>query len=157
MKYKYIKTIILLLFSKLVFSQFSYKELLDLSSKSKEDVTNYLNTKKKGWVYLKYDKATDCQIWKKGNEKLILNYYSSKSRIIKYYFHNSEYNKKMSSELGTTGEYSFPETVDYDNESLKIFRGPKIVVIHIICSATDKDCNHQIDVMSKERFKSEKY
>jgi hypothetical protein len=63
----------------------------------------------------------------------------------------------MSSELGATGEYSFPETIDYDNESLKIFKGPKVVVIHIICSATDTDCNHQIDIMSKERFISEKY
>ena len=64
--------IVLLLVSKIGFCQFTYKELLNLTTKTNQEVTTFLLGNKKGWSYLKFDKENDSHIWKKGNEKLIL-------------------------------------------------------------------------------------
>jgi hypothetical protein len=147
-----------LLFSSFCYSQFSYNELISLRAKTKDEITNYLTANKTGWGYSGYDTVKDRHTWIKGNDKLMIDHFSSDSRIIKYYTIDQTLCTKISTQMGSTLEYELPYKIDYENEGLQVFKGQKYyVVIHTICKMTDPVCKWQIDIMTGTRFKTEKY
>jgi len=148
----------LLLTSHLCYSQFSYNELVSFRNKSKDEITTFLNANKPGWKYSNFDKEKDRHTWTKGNDKLMIDYFSTTSKIVKYFTIDQALCKKISSQMGSTLEYELPYSIDYEAEGLQIFKGSKYyVVVHAICKSDDDVCNWQVDLMTASRFTTEKY
>lgn len=156
---KLLQIIFFLFFSsQFCYSQFTYKELINLRNKTPNEITQYLNQNKVNWKYSGYDKLKDKHTWKKGSDKLMVDYYSTNSRRIIYFELNLDNIEEISKEMGSTLEYKMPYKIDYDNEGLQIFKGTKYcAVVHTICTMTDTHCDAQIDIMTANRFNTIKY
>src|SRR5689334_6491401 len=91
----YFFLILLCFLPHVTFSQLTYKELVSFFSMDKNQITNYLSSKSKSWVDQGYDSAKDKQSWKFYGDKLIIEYFSTESKIIKYYTIKTEKCQKI--------------------------------------------------------------